>query len=1169
MADSSIWRFWIDRGGTFTDCIGRDPESGQLSVVKVLSSDEAPLEGIRALLGLDPAAPIPPCEVRMGTTVATNALLERRGEPCALVITEGFEDLLLIGDQTRPELFDLEVRRPPPLTEAVVGVLSRGTASGEVLREGSLSRLPLVDGSPARSVAVVVLHGPRVPALETRLAAQARALGADHVSISHEVDSEQGLLARAETCVVDAYLTPLLRDYVDGLQAQLAGGLLYVMQSSGALTDAASFRGRNAVLSGPAGGVVALRWIAETADIERAIGLDMGGTSTDVCRVEGAPDRTYEARIAGVRLRAPMMAIHTVAAGGGSILQLDGERLTVGPRSAGAVPGPLAYGHPDAREPTLTDVHIALGRLPVDEFPFPIDEARPRAALEAIAARLARPFEDVAFGFLEVGIANMAEAIRRVTVARGHDARDHALVVFGGAGGQHACLVARRLGIRRVVAHPLAGVLSALGMGVAELGWHGEADLAGHRVSPSTLDDLSAVFETIERRGRAELGAEARSVRLLDLRYAGTETGFTLPAAGDLDAAFAARHRAELGYVREDHPVIATTARVELTTSEGGLEPGDVAASVASASASASSLPQPLRRVRAWVGQGYDSVPVYRRGSLAPGTSLDGPLIVLEPTGALVVEPGWSLSVAADGRVDLEDRGAEAEAPEHIHAVTLEVLSNAFMSIAEQMGAVLQRTAMSTNIRDRLDFSCALFDGAGRLVANAPHIPVHLGAMGETVRAVLEAHPEPAPGDVFASNDPAAGGSHLPDITVVSPVHVDGQRFFVASRGHHADVGGTTPGSMPPFSVSLAEEGVVLRALRIVHDGRFERAAVHEALTAVQHPARRPAEVIADLEAQVAANHKGAALIRELCARHGVDLVTAYMGHVHADAARRVGDAIAELPDGEHRFEDALDDGTPICVCVTIDGRAMAVDFAGTGDELERSNLNAPRAVTVAALVYVLRCLVAEPIPLNAGCLEPVSLSIPKGSVLDPSATRAVCGGNVETSQRVVDVLLGALGIAAASQGTMNNVTFGDASFGYYETVAGGAGAGPGFAGTSGVHTHMTNTRITDPEILEDRFDVRLWRFGLRRGSGGGGRFAGGDGVVREIEALAPLSFTLLSERRTRAPFGLAGGGDARPGRAVHVRDGVERELPGCAEIELTPGDRVRVETPGGGGFGA
>ncbi len=1150
------WRFWIDRGGTFTDCIGRDPSTGALRVVKVLSSDDAPLVGIRRLLGLADGAPIPPCEVRMGTTVATNALLERRGTPCALVITRGFEDVLRIGDQARPELFDLTAQRPAPLTDLVVGVDARATPAGDVLDDGPLGPMPDVE-----SAAIVVLHGTRAPALERRLAAEARAAGIAHVAVAHEVDHEQGLLARAETTVVDAYLTPLLRGYVAHLARALPGSTLRVMQSSGALADAADLRGRHAVLSGPAGGVVALAHLARQAGIARAIGLDIGGTSTDVCRIEGAPERVYEAQIAGVRLRAPMMAIHTVAAGGGSVCRLDGERLTVGPLSAGAIPGPLCYGHPGAREPTLTDVHAVLGRLPADRFPFALDVARPRAALEAIAARVGEPLERVAEGFLEVAVASVAEAIRRVTVARGHDARDHALVVFGGAGGQHACLVARRLGIRRAVLHPLAGVLSALGMGVASRGWHGEADLGGRDVRALGAAELDAVFAPIEARGRAVLGADAPATRRLDLRYLGTETGLTLDLVDDLVRAFEARHLAELGYVRPGHPVIATTARVELELVE---EPP------ALPRLARGGPPIPLRDARVWIGDAWAEVPVLAREGLGAGATIAGPALVLEDTGAIVVEPGWRLRVEDDGRVELADEGGDELAAARLHAVTLEVLTSAFGSIAEQMGVALQRTAMSTNIRDRLDYSCAIFDGDGRLVANAPHIPVHLGAMGETVRAVLEAHPALAPGDVFVSNDPAAGGSHLPDVTVVSAVHVGGApRFFVASRGHHADVGGITPGSMPPFSRSLAEEGVVFRAMRVIEGGRFDEAAVRRVLGAGPYPARRPDEVVADLGAQMAANRRGVVLLGELCARHGVETVAAFMAHAQRDAAERVADAIEVLEDGERTFEDALDDGTPIRVRIAIAGRRMQVDFTGTGPELIDGNLNAPRAVTVAALLYVLRSLVARSIPLNAGCMDPVSLTIPSGSVLDPSPGRAVCGGNVETSQRVVDVLLGALRRAAASQGTMNNVTFGNATFGYYETIAGGAGAGPGFAGTSGVHTHMTNTRITDAEILEDRFPVRLVRFALRPGSGGAGAFRGGDGVIRELEALAPLSFTILSERRARAPFGLAGGGEGARGRTLHLRDGVERELPGRAAIELAVGDRVRIETPGGGGWGA
>lgn len=1164
---AQCWRFWIDRGGTFTDCIGRDPASGRLSVVKVLSSDEAPIVGIRRLLGLRDDEPIPPCEVRMGTTVATNALLERHGARTLLLITEGFEDLPAIGDQARPELFALAIDKPAPLAEAVIGVASRGAPDGETLaradREQTVQAVRDALSRGIRSVAIAVLHATRAPELEVELGALARVAGAPHVSLSHEVDAEQGLLARADTTVADAYLTPLLTDYVGALERALPGSELSIMQSSGALADAHRFRGRNAVLSGPAGGAVALAWIARQAGVERAIGFDMGGTSTDVCRFDGELERTYESFVAGVRLRAPAMAIHTVAAGGGSICRWDGRRMSVGPESAGAHPGPLCYGDPEAREPTLTDVSVALGRLPPDRFPFPLAVERARAAFEAMAPSLERSATEVAAGFFAIAVENMAEAIRRVTVSRGQDARDYALVVFGGAGGQHACAVARRLGIRRVLAHPLAGVLSAFGMGVADIGWHGEADVASAVLEEGLLASLEPVFARLEAEGLAELGGgEVR--RRLDLRYRGTETGFTLDVAGhddrSLARAFAERHRRELGYDRPGQPIVATTARVERVRSA---EPPKMTFG------SSHEEPHVERHVRAWMdGHIHEEVPIWAREKLRPGTRIEGPALVLEQTGALVVEPGWVLEVDESGLIELFDRGAppKPRVSTELDPVRLEVFANAFMSIAEQMGAVLRRTAVSTNIRERLDFSCALFDASGSLVANAPHIPVHLGAMGETVRAVLAAHPNPKPGDVFVSNDPAAGGSHLPDVTVVSPVHdARGElRFFVASRGHHADIGGITPGSMPPFSRSLREEGVVFRALRVVSAGRFDRELVLATLRGGEHPARRPEENLADIEAQIAANRKGERLLHELCERYGTEVVAAYMAHVQDDAAHKVEDAIARLPDGDHHFEDALDDGAVIAVRVSVHGRRMEVDFEGTSPELEGSNLNAPRAVTVAALLYVLRSMVGAPIPLNGGCLRPVTLRIPKGSLLDPSPERAVCGGNVETSQRVVDVLLGALELAAASQGTMNNVTFGDGTFGYYETLAGGAGAGPGFDGACCVHTHMTNSRITDPEVLEDRFPVRLIRFERRRGSGGAGRWRGGDGVVREYELLAPLRFSILSERRTRAPFGLSGGGAGAPGRNLH--EGAE--VAAKVVIEGQPGERIRIETPGGGGFG-
>ena len=1175
--------FWIDRGGTFTDCIHRDPATGRLRVAKLLSSDRAPLDAIRELLGLGPRAPIPACDVRMGTTLATNALLERKGAPFALAITRGFRDLLAIGTQARPRLFDLRITKPELLYREVLEVDARAGAHGEILARHDPATLRRELGrlrrSGLESLAVVVLHAYRGGELEREIGELAREAGFAHVALSHEVAPEMGLLARGDTACVDAYLTPLLRAYVAELRRELPGSTLRIMQSSGGLAGAEQFRGPHSILSGPAGGVVACAHVAHGLGAPRAVGFDMGGTSTDVCRVEAGPEgdfefeRVYETETAGVRIFAPMLSVHTVAAGGGSLCRFDGHRFRVGPESAGARPGPLCYGNPEARELTVTDVNLALGRLVGDRFPFPLQLERVLAELHRMVSRLReagtpRTADEIAAGFLEIANANMAEAIRQVSVARGYDVREYALVVFGGAGGQHACALARRLGMRRVLVHPLAGVLSAYGMGLADVAWHGEADVGRPALAAGLEKSLDKTWAELEARGRAALAedgfapAELTALRRIDLRYAGTETALTLPIGGDLRARFEAAHERAFGYARPGHPIEATVARVEV------LGRHDVVSS-RTERAAAPAAARPRRHARVFCdGAFHDGVPIYEREALGPGARLSGPALVLEATSTLVVDPGFELEIDAEGRIALSDRagaGAQAREQTAVDPVQLEIMNNLFMSIAEQMGIVLRRTSLSTNIRERLDFSCAVFDRDASLVANAPHIPVHLGAMSESVRAVIEAHPSPEPGDVFVTNDPGAGGSHLPDITVVTPVHdASGRlRFFSASRGHHADVGGITPGSMPPFSHTLEEEGVVLRALRIVRAGRLDESLVLAVLASARFPARSPRENLADLEAAIAANRAGARLLLEMVARHGDATVDAYMRHVQDNAAAKVADEIEKLPDGDHAFEDALDDGTPIRVRMSVRGRALEIDFAGTGGQVE-GNLNAPRAVTVAAVIYVLRALVGEDIPLNAGCLRPVTLRIPPHSVLDPDAERAVCGGNVETSQRVVDVLLGALGKLAACQGTMNNLTFGNERFGYYETIGGGAGAGPGFAGASGVHTHMTNTRITDPEVLESRFPVRVVEFGLRADSGGAGRWRGGDGLVRELEFLEPMRVSILSERRVRAPFGLAGGGPAARGRNSH--DGAD--VGGKASFDVSAGGRVRIETPGGGGFG-
>lgn len=1195
MSDVERWRFWVDRGGTFTDCIGREPGTGALRVTKVLSSDDAPLRGIRAILGLRPDEAIPPCELRMGTTLGTNALLERKGRACALAITRGFGDLLEIGDQSRPEIFAVPIDRPPPLPSAVLEIDARLDAEGRVLARPDpaalRAELRALRAQGLQSLAVAVLHAYRDGALEREVAALAREEGFEHVSCSHEVAAAMGLLSRSDTAVVDAYLTPLLRDYLEGLRRALPGSRLHVMGSSGGLHPAERFRGRDAVLSGPAGGVVACAALARTHELSAILGLDIGGTSTDVCRVGEDLPRVYETRVAGVRLRTPMLAIHTVAAGGGSICRYEHGRFVVGPESAGADPGPLCYGRPQARALTLTDVDLVLGRLCDDRFPFALRPEPAHAALAALRERLPEPWRErplpaVAEGFFAVAVEHTAEALRHVTIARGHDARDHALVVFGGAGGQLACAIARRLGLRELLFPPLPGALSAFGMGLAPVAWHGEADLGREPLDAGTVASMHEAAQALLRRGHAVLEhdgiepARRTAAIRVELRYAGTETALAVPLpplghdphehpAATLRAAFEAEHRRELGYARPEHPVQAVTLRVEL---RGTLDPPALP-EVPTGTA----LPSPLRSTRLWLEDAWHDAPVHDRAALRRGPVLHGPALVLDDTGTLVLEPGWSLVVAHDGSLRLHDElGAAAPAlSAACDPVQLEIFAHRFMSIAEQMGTVLRRTALSTNIRERLDFSCAVFDRDGGLVANAPHLPVHLGAMGESVAAIAAQHPDPAPGDAFATNDPTAGGSHLPDITVVTPVHEDGAlAFWVASRGHHADVGGITPGSMPPDSHSLDEEGIVFRGQRIVHAGTLDTAGILATLRGGPHPARRPAENLADLEAQIASNHTGARLLHALVREHGAAIVRAYMQHVQDNAARAVAEAIARLPDGDARFVDHSDDGVPIAVALRIAGDRATIDFTGTGPAVE-GNLNAPRAVTVAAVLYVLRCLVGEPIPLNRGCLRPVELVIPRGSLLDPAPHHAVAGGNVETAQRVVDVLLAAVGAQAASQGTMNNLTFGDDTFGYYETIGGGEGATPGRAGTSGVHTHMTNTRITDPEVLEARFPVRLLGFGLRRGSGGAGRHRGGDGLVRRLELLAPLRVSILSDRRRNPPFGLAGGGPGAPGRntlqgpAHGLTQPVEPvELPGRVTVDAAAGAVVSIETPGGGGHG-
>ena len=1219
------WQFWIDRGGTFTDCIGVAP-GGALHVAKVLSSDRAPVEAIRRVLDEAGVSGLPPCVVRLGTTVATNALLERHGVPTLLVTNRGLGDLLHIGTQERPELFDLAVRRAPPVHARVLEVGGRVGADGSEVEpfDAGSARRGLAEARAAglEAVAICLIHAYACPEREERLRELALEAGFPYVVASSEIAREIGMLARGETTAADAYLTPLLRSHVAALEEALPGARLRFMQSSGGLAEAAHFHGPGALLSGPAGGVVGAGQVAAAAGHARAIGFDMGGTSTDVSLiVDGEVERGFETVVAGVRVKAPMLRIHTVAAGGGSLCRFDGFRLTVGPASAGADPGPLCYGRrdasgaPRAREIALTDANLHLGRILPDRFPFPLEAEPVEAALARLSGELreaghAYAPDELAAGFVEIANASMAQAIQEVSVRRGVDPRDFVLVGFGGAGGQHVCAVARRLGIRTVLLHPHAGLLSAWGIGVAELSWDRQRDAGRVRLATGAAALPAAVAEALaelEAEGRAALAAEGveagdvRTERLLDLRYLGTESPLAIrePADGDWAAAFTAEHAARFGYERPDRAIEIVTSRVRARATERtpvgederpkGASPHESPirqrvqaplgrAQRAEGERSSEGRKTP-RTTQAWFpGLGRVEAPVLHREELRPGQEVAGPAILLETTGTVVLEPGFRARVLEDATLALHDeapgvRPAAAEgAFDPADPVRLEVFGNRFMSIAEQMGAVLRNTAVSTNIKERLDYSCAVFDPEGGLVANAPHIPVHLGAMGETVRSVRADFPDLAPGDVIATNDPFRGGSHLPDVTVVTPVFLGAERaptFFLASRGHHADLGGKSPGSMPADSTRLAEEGVLLQAFRLVRDGRLDEAHLRRLLGEAEFPARNPEDNVADMVAMVAANRAGERLLAAMVEEEGREVVAATMQELQRAAGAKVSREIDRLPDGEHRFEDRMDDGTPVAVRLQVSGGRMRIDFAGTGPA-STGNLNAPRAVVQAAVIYVLRALVAERIPLNGGCLAPVEIRIPPGSLLDPPPGAAVVGGNVETSQRVVDVLLGALGRVAASQGTMNNVAFGDARFGYYETVGGGAGAGDGFPGASGVHTHMTNTRITDPEVLECRYPVRLLTFALRRGSGGAGAFPGGDGLVRRYGFLAPVTVSLLSERRATAPYGQRGGASGAPGRnAVEHADGRRQEVPGRATLRLAAGDRLVVETPGGGGYGA
>ena len=1191
IAQAKVGRFDPSRGVLWLDePLSPAPRAGQ--IYELQCGQEAPLVAIRYLLAKPLDEPLPRVVVRLGTTRGTNALITRRGAKTALVTTRGFADVLEIGYQNRPRLFELDIHKPPPLFSAVIEIDERITAEGRVLRAPdppAVRRdLRSLRARGIESLAICLLHAFERPDHERLVARIAREIGFDEISISSEVAPLVKIVSRGDTTVVDAYLNPVLRHYVATLRQQLGDGDLKIMTSAGGLVAAERFVGKDSILSGPAGGVVGFSKVARHAGFERAIGFDMGGTSTDVSRFDGRYELQYETEKAGVRLVAPMMAIETVAAGGGSICRFDGVKLVVGPQSAGADPGPACYAKGGPL--SVTDVNLFLGKILPRNFPFPLDLPAVEARLKTIVQTIARTTgtryteSELCDGFLRVANLNMVKAIRSISIAKGVDPRDYVLVAFGGAAGQHACGVARELGMRKVLIHPDAGILSALGIGLADIVRHKVAGLY-RSYDEETLQQLEARFAALAEEGRQEVRREGIADhrievrRALDLRYRGVDAYLTIaePRQGTYADAYDREHRKLYGYADEHRPLEIVAARVEVV--------GHTAEPPQDELARRDGRPTPQgRTVASFDARPHDTA-VFDRLRLCPGDRIDAPALIHEPVSTTILDPGWRGEVLARGELLLTDeghRGATSptggrRAAAEPDPVMLEIFNNQFAGIAERMGLTLRNTSSSVNVKERLDFSCALFTPGGDLVVNAPHIPVHLGAMSETVKQILRDHPDLRPGDVLVTNDPYGGGSHLPDVTVITPVFAaSGRRllFLTASRAHHAEIGGTRPGSMPPFSRSLAEEGVLIRGFKLVDAGRSRFDALRRLLLCGPYPTRNVADNLADLSAQVAANRLGIEGLEDLVSRYGLDTVEAYMRHIQDAAERKMRMSLTRLPDGRHEFVDHLDDGSTIAVSITISGDSAVIDFTGTSG-VHPGNLNANRAIVMAAVMYCLRCLIAEEIPLNQGVLAPVRVIVPPGLLNPPKRERtkdcpAVVGGNVETSQRVVDVLFGALGVAAASQGTMNNLLFGDATFGYYETICGGAGATAGGAGADAVHTHMTNTRLTDPEVLERRYPVRLRRFAIRRGSGGQGRYRGGDGVVRVLEFLRPLEVSLLSQRRgPYPPFGLQGGDAAALGRNVLTQaDGSQERLAGIAHFKAQPGDLLTIETPGGGGFG-
>jgi 5-oxoprolinase (ATP-hydrolysing) len=1233
------WEFWIDRGGTFTDIVARRPD-GRLIAHKLLSDNpqayrDAAVAGIRQLLGLGPDEKIPAEKigsVRLGTTVATNALLERAGEPTVLVITEGFADALRIAYQNRPRIFDRRIVLPELLYERVIEARERVAARGEVLTpldEDAITKsLRTAYDDGFRSVAVVCVHGYRYPAHEARIGEIARAAGFTQVSESHRTSPLMKLISRGDTTVVDAYLSPILRRYVTEVARELRGVKLLFMQSNGGLTDAASFRGKDSILSGPAGGIVGMARTAAQAGFSKVIGFDMGGTSTDVSHFAGAFEREYETQVAGVRMRAPMLSIHTVAAGGGSVLHFDGSRYRVGPDSAGADPGPACYRRGGPL--TVTDANVLLGRIQPGYFPHvfgehsdaPLDagitEAKFTELSEQITAATGdrRGPDQVAAGFIEIAVANMANAIKKISVQRGYDVTEYVLNVFGGAGGQHACAVADALGMSKVLIHPLAGVLSAYGIGLADI-----VAMREQAVEAPLTDDLvarlPAIAGPLEASARAEVAGEGvpgdriTAAHRAHLRYEGTDTAVIVPVGSvpAMTRTFETEYTRRFSFLMPDKTILVEAVSVEVMgaqeklsapatdrsadgaspggrppqTPPRGHSPGGRPPQTPPQEEAKRERPASQEKVRMFIAGGWAEASLFRRAGLRPGQAIDGPAIITEDLATTVVDPGWQAVVTGRGDLLLSRvaaRPGRAAVGTAADPVMLEIFNNLFMSVAEQMGVRLQATAHSVNIKERLDFSCALFDAEGGLIANAPHMPVHLGSMGESIKMVIQRNPHIRRGDVFVLNDPYHGGTHLPDITVVTPVFAprreptdpdpgnDELWFYVASRGHHAEIGGISPGSMPAASTRVEEEGVLIDNWLLVRDGRLREADTIALLQTAEYPSRDPATNLADLRAQIAANERGIAELHKMVDHFGLDVVQAYMGHVQQNAAESVRRVITALHDGQYAYE--LDDGAVIRVAVRVNAgeRTAEIDFTGTSSQLQ-DNFNAPSSVAMAAVLYVFRTLVEDDIPLNSGCLHPLKVIIPPGTMLSPEYPAAVAAGNVETSQVVTGALYAALGVMAEGSGTMNNVTFGNEEYQYYETVASGSGAGDGFDGTDVVQTKMTNSRLTDPEVLEWRYPVLLESYRIRPGSSGAGRWHGGRGGIRRLRFNQPMTVSTLTGHRRIPAFGMAGG---QPGALGHHwiehPDGTVTAMGGCDSVTVRPGDVFVIETPGGGGYG-